>query len=51
VFLVVILLLPRGIIPSVGDLIRRLTSRRAVGPSDTASSSSDTHAVAGVQSP
>ena len=37
VFLVVILLLPRGIIPSVGDLIKRMAARRAVGPSDTAS--------------
>jgi branched-chain amino acid transport system permease protein len=51
VFLVVILLLPRGIVPSVGDLIRRIGARRATGPSGTASTSSDTHAVAGVQSP
>jgi branched-chain amino acid transport system permease protein len=51
VFLVVILLLPRGIVPSVGDLLKRIIARRAVGPSDTASTSSDTHTVAGVQSP
>jgi branched-chain amino acid transport system permease protein len=50
VFLVVILLLPRGIVPSVGDLLKRLTARRAIGPSDTAKSS-DTQTVAGVQSP
>ena len=50
VFLVVILLLPRGIIPSVGDLLKKMAARRAVGPSDTASTS-DTHTVAGVQSP
>ncbi len=51
VFLVVILLLPRGIVPSVGDLVKRITARRATGPSDTASTSSGTHPVAGVQSP
>jgi branched-chain amino acid transport system permease protein len=50
VFLVVILLLPRGILPSVGDLLKRMAARRAVGPSDTASTS-DTQTVAGVQSP
>jgi branched-chain amino acid transport system permease protein len=51
VFLVVILLLPRGIVPSVGDLVKRIITRRAVGPSDTPSTSSDPHTVAGVQSP
>jgi branched-chain amino acid transport system permease protein len=51
VFLVVILLLPRGIVPSVGDLVKHLLARRAIGPSDTASTSSGTHTVAGVQSP
>jgi len=51
VFLVVILLLPRGIVPSVSDLVNRLTARRAVGPSDTASSSNDAQTIAGVQSP
>jgi branched-chain amino acid transport system permease protein len=51
VFLVVILLLPRGIVPSVGDLVKRLIARRVIGPSDTAPTSSDTHTVAGVQSP
>jgi branched-chain amino acid transport system permease protein len=51
VFLVVILLLPRGIVPSVGDLLKRMTARRAIGPSDTASKSSDTQTVAGVQAP
>jgi branched-chain amino acid transport system permease protein len=51
VFLVVILLLPRGIVPSVGDLLKRIAARRATGPSGTASTSSDAHTVAGVQSP
>jgi len=51
VFLGVILLLPRGIVPSVGDLLRRVTARGAIGPSDTTSTSSDTHTMAGVQSP
>ena len=51
VFLVVILLLPRGIVPSVSDLLKRMMARRAIGPSDTASSSSDAQTVAGVRSP
>ena len=51
VFLVVILLLPRGIVPSVGDLVNRLMARRAIGPSDTASSSTDTPTLSGVHSP
>ncbi|MHB8487628.1 MAG: branched-chain amino acid ABC transporter permease [Candidatus Dormibacteria bacterium] len=51
VFLVVILLMPRGIVPSLGDLLRRMTARRAIGPSDSASTSTDTQPVAGVQSP
>jgi branched-chain amino acid transport system permease protein len=34
VFLVVILLLPRGIIPSVVDLVGRLNRRRTAGPPD-----------------
>ncbi len=46
VFLLVILLLPRGIVPSVGDLVKRITARRAVGPPDTAPTT-----VAGVHSP
>jgi len=52
VFLVVILLLPRGIIPSVRDLADRLSRRRAAGPgADAAATASDAHAVAGVHSP
>ena len=51
VFLVVILLLPRGIVPSVGDLLKRIAARRATGPSGTASTSSDAHTVAGSESP
>jgi branched-chain amino acid transport system permease protein len=52
VFLVVILLLPRGIIPSVRDLADRLSRRRAAGPGDdAAATASDSHAVARVQSP
>jgi branched-chain amino acid transport system permease protein len=50
VFLLVILLLPRGIVPSVMSLIKRAGSRRTAGPSDAAAAPSDTHAVAGVQS-
>src|SRR5471032_2085297 len=34
VFLVVILLLPRGIIPSVGDLLKRIPRRGSAGPND-----------------
>jgi branched-chain amino acid transport system permease protein len=51
VFLLVILLLPRGIIPSVMDLVARVGRRRAAGPSAPAATASDPHAVAGVQSP
>jgi branched-chain amino acid transport system permease protein len=51
VFLLVILLLPRGIIPSVMDLVARVGRRRAVGPSAPAATASDSHPVAGVQSP
>jgi branched-chain amino acid transport system permease protein len=52
VFLIVILVLPRGIIPSVTDLVGRLARRRAVGPGDDAAPmGNDAHAVAGVQSP
>ena len=52
VFLLVILLLPRGIIPSVRDLAGRLSRRRTAGPGDDpAATASDTHTVAGVQSP
>jgi branched-chain amino acid transport system permease protein len=36
VFLIVILLLPRGIVPSVADLLRSLRHRRLIGPSATA---------------
>ena len=46
VFLVVIILMPRGIVPSVSGLITRLSSSRAVGPSDAAGSAQDTHAIA-----
>jgi branched-chain amino acid transport system permease protein len=46
VFLVVIRLMPRGIVPSVSGLIARLRSRQAVGPSDAAGSAQDTHVVA-----
>lgn len=51
VFLIVIRLLPRGIIPSVVDLAGRIGRRRAVGPTDPAANAGDTHPVAGVQSP
>jgi branched-chain amino acid transport system permease protein len=51
VFLLVIILLPRGIIPSVMDLLTRFGRRRAVGPGDPAATANDPHAVAGVQSP
>jgi branched-chain amino acid transport system permease protein len=46
VFLLVILLLPRGIVPSVSGLLKRMTARRSVGPSDSTPA-----AVAGVHSP
>jgi branched-chain amino acid transport system permease protein len=46
VFLLVILLLPRGIVPSVGGLLKRMTARRSVGPSDSTPAT-----VAGVHSP
>jgi branched-chain amino acid transport system permease protein len=46
VFLLVILLLPRGIVPSVSGLLKRMTARRSVGPSDSAPAT-----VAGVHSP
>ena len=46
VFLVVIRLMPRGIVPSASGLITRLSNGRAVGPSDAAGSATDTHAVA-----
>ena len=46
VFLVVIRLMPRGIVPSVSSLITRLSKRRAVGPSDAAGSATGTHAIA-----
>jgi len=46
VFLVVIRLMPRGIVPSVSGLITRLSSRQAVGPSDAAGSAQDTHVLA-----
>jgi branched-chain amino acid transport system permease protein len=52
VFLVVILLLPRGIIPSVRDLAGRLLRRRAAGADDDpAATATDAHAIAGGQSP
>jgi branched-chain amino acid transport system permease protein len=51
VFLVVIRLMPRGIIPSVVDLVGRVTRRRAVGPTDPATKTGDAQAVAGVQPP
>jgi branched-chain amino acid transport system permease protein len=51
IFLLVILLMPRGIVPSVMSLVNRLGSRRAAGPSDAAASPTDTHAVAGAHSP
>jgi branched-chain amino acid transport system permease protein len=51
VFLIVILLLPRGIVPSIVDLAGHLVRRRAVGPTDPASTPKDTHAIAGIQSP
>jgi branched-chain amino acid transport system permease protein len=46
VFLLVILLLPRGIVPSVSGLLKRMTARRSIGPSDSAPAT-----VAGVHSP
>lgn len=46
VFLVVIRLMPRGIVPSVSSLITRLSNRPAAGPSDAAGSATDTHAIA-----
>jgi branched-chain amino acid transport system permease protein len=46
VFLVVIILMPRGIVPSVMTLISRVNNRRAVGPSDAAGSTTETHALA-----
>jgi len=39
VFLVVILLLPRGIVPSVSDVLHRWRRRRAAGPTATAGGS------------
>jgi branched-chain amino acid transport system permease protein len=38
VFLIVMLLLPRGIVPSVADLVRGWRRRRAIGPTATAGS-------------
>jgi branched-chain amino acid transport system permease protein len=46
VFLVVIRLMPRGIVPSVSTLITRVRNRRAAGPSDAAGSATDAHAIA-----
>ncbi|MGA7988701.1 MAG: branched-chain amino acid ABC transporter permease [Candidatus Dormiibacterota bacterium] len=51
VFLVVILLMPRGIVPSVMSLVTRLGKRAAAGPSDAAASPSDAQVVAGIESP
>jgi branched-chain amino acid transport system permease protein len=49
VFLIVIRLMPRGIIPSVVDLFGYVTRRRAAGPTDAAPKAGDAHAVAGTQ--
>jgi branched-chain amino acid transport system permease protein len=50
VFLVVILLMPRGIVPSVMGLVTRL-GKRPAGPSDAAAAPSDAQVVAGIESP
>jgi branched-chain amino acid transport system permease protein len=49
VFLLVIILLPRGILPSLMDLLDRLRSRRAAGPAGTAPGTREAHAVPGAQ--
>lgn len=51
VFLLVILLMPRGIVPSVKSLFTRLGKRRAPDLPDAAAASSEPQTVAGVQSP
>jgi branched-chain amino acid transport system permease protein len=51
IFLVVILLLPRGIVPSVMDLIQRWRRRRAVGPAGPAPGTREARAVPGAQPP
>lgn len=51
VFLLVIILLPRGILPSVMELFEHWRRRSAVGPTGTATGTREGRAVAGVQPP
>jgi branched-chain amino acid transport system permease protein len=51
VFLVVILLLPRGIVPSVTDLVVRWRHGSAAGPAGGSSETREALAAPGVRSP
>jgi branched-chain amino acid transport system permease protein len=51
VFLLVIILLPRGIVPSVADLLKRWQRSRAVGPAGKAPGAREARAVSGAQPP
>jgi branched-chain amino acid transport system permease protein len=51
VFLLVIILLPRGIVPSVADLVKRWQRGRAVGPAGKAPGAREARAVSGAQPP
>jgi branched-chain amino acid transport system permease protein len=51
VFLLVIILLPRGIVPSLLDLLKRWQHGRAVGPAGPATGTREARAVPGAQPP